>query len=230
MGFYKLSILSSAFSHLMQIIKEPEKIVEMYGERIWSIEEKYKKISEVIPYLSNRVKTIKSVRIKKTSQQLFEFKKILKVLVEEDVGDIVVGGFSILVQDGVIKEILEKKLGKKIVDNRFVLHFVRNTNAGKEEKTRQQIVTNMEIQIKNYEFKVASLDLVGVYAYQDYMKDKQLNILTEFQKDGKLLKEIADQYFKEFIIIQGTQRRIRAIKYYEIGSKDLPILKEIKVF
>jgi hypothetical protein len=71
----------------------------------------------------------------------------------------------------------------------------------------------MEIQIKNYEFKVASLDLVGVYAYQDYMKDKQLNILTEFQKDGKLLKEIADQYFKEFIIIQGTQRRIRAYIY-----------------
>jgi hypothetical protein len=230
MGFYKLSILSSALSHLIQIVENPERINEISCKRFWSIEEKSKKISKDIPYLSNKIKTLKFVKLHKSSSSPFEYKKILKALVEEDVGDMVVESFSIVVRDGIIKEILEKMINKKIVDDRFVLHFVRNTDAGKEDKTRQQITTNMEIQIKNYDFKVASLDLVGVYAYQDYVKDKQLNILEELKKNDKLLREIADQYLREFIKIQGVQKRIRAIKYYEIGAKNMPILKEIKVF
>jgi hypothetical protein len=88
----------------------------------------------------------------------------------------------------------------------------------------------MEIQIKNYDFKVASLDLVGIYAYQDYVKDRQFNILEQLKNNDKVLREIADEYFKEFIKIQGVQKRIRAIKYYEIGKKNMPILKDIKIF
>jgi hypothetical protein len=230
MGFYKLSILSSALSHLIQIVKNPENIYGITCKRNWSIEEKSRKVHKDVPFLYNKIKTIKYVKLDKRSLQPFEYKKVLRALVEEDVGDMVVTYFCLLVRNGILKEIFEKLINEEVVDDRFVLYFVRDMKAGKEDRTRRQIASNMEIQIKNYDFKVASLDLVGIYAYQDYVKDRQFNILEQLKNNDKVLREIADVYFKEFIKIQGVQKRIRAIKYYEIGKRNMPILKEIKVF
>lgn len=230
MGFYKLSILTTAFSHLMKILKATDSIFEIYGDRYWVIEEKVKKIDKEIPYLFCKNKTIKKIQLRKLSMQQFDYKRTLKWLVEEDVGDISVDTFSLLVRDGILKETVEKILNTKIVDDRFVISFRYNTEAGKEDSMRQKIAEIMRIQIDNFSFMIASLDLVGIYAYQDYREDKKLNILNEIGGNQKLLREIANQYFKEFIIIQGVQKKIRATKYYEMGKKNMPILKEIKVF
>jgi hypothetical protein len=230
MGFYKLSILTTAFSHLLKIVKEHDSIFEIFGERVWAVEEKVRKIDKEILYLFSKTKTIKKIQLNKRSMQRFDYKKTLKWLVEEDVGDLSIDSLSLLVRDEILKETLEKMIKTKIIDDRFILKFKVNTEAGKEDRTRQQITSLMRLQIDKFGFKVASLDLVGIYAYQDYTKDKQLNLLDEIGKNEKYLKEIADNYFKEFIIIQGVQKKIRAIRYYEIGSKNLPILKDIKVF
>jgi hypothetical protein len=230
MGFYKLSILTTAFSHLLKIIKEHNLIFEIYGERIWFIEEKSRKIDKELPYLLSHCKTMKKIKLNKRSMHQFDYNKVLKKLIEEDVGDLSVDSFSLLVRDGILKETLEKLVKTKVIDDRFVLKFKINTEAGKEDRTKQHITNIMRIQIDKYNFKIASLDLVGIYAYQDYVKDKQLNLIEEIGKNEKYLKEIADNYFKEFITIQGVQKRIRAIKYYEIGSKNMPVLKEIKIF
>jgi hypothetical protein len=230
MGFWKLSILTTAFSHLLKIIKEHNLIFEIYGERVWFVEEKTKKIDKDIPYLYSNIKTVKRVKLNKHSMQQFNLKKVLKKLIEEDVGDLSIDDFSLLVRDGILKETLEKILKTKVIDDRFVLKFKVNIEAGKENRTKQHIYDIMRLQIEKLGFKVASLDLVGIYAYQDYVKDKQLNLIDEIGKNEKYLREIADSYFKEFITIRGVQKRIRAVKYYEIGSKNMPILKDIKIF
>ena len=231
MGFYKLTILSCAFSHLMKVLKEPSKIMEINAQRMYSIEDKTAKLAAGIPYMSKRITTMKKIRMQKDSlMQTFPLDKIVSFLSKEEVGDMAVGGFSILVDDGSLKEMCERILGKKIADKRFVLKFVNNTAAAKEYSTKQKITDIMRIQIDKFDLKIASLDLVGIFAYQDYAKDKLLNVLNELQKDKDSLKEIADGYFKEFIIIQGVQKRIRAIKYYEMGNKNMPILKDMTVF
>jgi hypothetical protein len=230
MGFWKLSILTTAFSHLLKIIKEHNSIFEIYGRRVWLLENKSKKVDKEIPYLYSNIKIIKKIELNKHSMQQFNYNKILKRLIEEDVGDLSIDGFSLLVKDGILKETLEKILKTKVIDDRFILKFKVNTEAGKENRTKLHIADIMRIQIDKYGFKVASLDLVGIYAYQDYVKDRQLNLIDEIGKNEKYLREIANSYFKEFITIRGVQKKIRAVKYYEIGSKNMPILKDIKIF
>ncbi|MFH1547628.1 MAG: hypothetical protein ABIC57_04020 [bacterium] len=236
MGFYKLSILTTAFSHLMKIVKETDSVFEIYGDRYWVEEEKVKKIDKEIPYLFSKRKTIKKIQLRKLSMQKFDYKKTLRWLIEEEVKDISIDTFSLLVNDGILKDTAEKLLNTKIVDNRFVIAFRYNTDAGKDDRLRQLIRGTglkrgiMEKEIEDLGFKIATLDLIGVYAYQDYRKDKKLNILNEINKNENLLREIADQYFKEFITIGGEQRKIRMTKYYEMSKKNMWILKDIKVF
>ncbi|MEK6879038.1 MAG: hypothetical protein AABY22_05490, partial [Nanoarchaeota archaeon] len=127
------------------------------------------------------------------------------------------------------KELTEKKIKKKIIDDRFVLIFKGNIQSGKEFRIRQQIANIMQFQTEKYGFHIASLDLIGIYAHQDYFKNKQLNLLGDIEKNDETLREISGEYFKEFITVQGVQKKIKAIKYYETDSKDVLVLKDFKV-
>ena len=102
-------------------------------------------------------------------------------MIEEDIGDLSIGKFSILVKDNDLKEFLEKKIKTKIIDDRFVLKFVQNKQSGKEFNIRQKITDIMRLQLDKYRFHVASLDLIGIWAFQDYMKDQKLDLLDEIQ-------------------------------------------------
>ena len=213
----------------MQILKN-KNVMEIYGERYLKIEDKSKSVNKDIPYLHLRTEISKRLGLVKTPSNNFDLSKTLKFMLEEDIGDLSIGKFSIVVKDNELKEALEKKIKTKIIDDRFVLKFVQNKQAGKEFKIRQKIADIMRLQLDKYRFHVASLDLTGIWAFQDYMKDQKLDLLDDIQKDEKFLREIADQYFKEFITVQGVQKKIRATKYYEVGNQNTLILKEAKVF
>ena len=212
----------------MQIIKD-QNILEIYAERFLKTEGKNRNIDKNMPYISMRTELVKRVILHKVGQQTFDLKNTLKFLLEEDMGDLTVSSFGILVRDKLLKELTEKKIKKKIIDDRFVLIFKGNIQSGKEFRIRQQIANIMQFQTEKYGFHIASLDLIGIYAHQDYFKNKQLNLLGDIEKNDETLREISGEYFKEFITVQGVQKKIKAIKYYETDSKDVLVLKDFKV-
>lgn len=228
MGFYKLSIYSNAFSHLMKVLKTNQ-IAEIYARREWITEGGQKKIHPNIPFLFKREKREKRIGIVKQTklEEPFPKKEVIKWLVEEDVGDLAVLSFSIILRSDILKELLERKIGKEIIDNRFILRFKANHEKNLE-KLRREVAKIMKKQIDNFGFKIATLDLEEIYYLEDYKKERNFPLIEEVQKNKNLLKNLADEFLKEFIKIDGTQRRIRGIKFYDYDQRNILVLKEME--
>ena len=229
MGFYKISLVSGAFSHLMKALKDKNKIVEIDARREWYTT-KNRRVAKDIPYLTARAENRKGVRLSKHSPTvLFDPKKVIEWLHQEDVQDLAVDNFSLLVKNDGLREVLEKKFASKIPDNSFIIKFAKSADVKVLDSVRRLVVNNMKFQVDNLGFKLESLDMIGIWHFKDYLKDKEINLLDDVKGDKEFMKNLCDSILNEFILIEGKQSRIRAIKYYEMGTRDLLILKDADV-
>lgn len=69
-------------------------------------------------------------------------------------------------------------------------------------------------------FKYATLDLTGIYTYQDYKTERKYNLLTTegIRLEPKVIESVIKELFKPSIEIGGKNVKVRYIKWYELSE------------
>ena len=171
---FKGGLLTTVFSQVINIIEKEyiRKIFEVFAFREFVEKGDYKTL---LPCLIYRKETIKSLQFKKTGTQsltINEWKTIIKTIKEENFVDLTVTKLSFLTEDGRILKEIEKQLGKKLAPTKFVFLFQRSTSSAKEPYIKRYLLQTMKPFVEKLNFKYATLDLTGIYTYQDYKTEK----------------------------------------------------------
>ena len=217
---FKGGLLTTVFSQVINIVEKEylRKIYELFAFREFVETSDHKTI---LPFLYYKKQTIKSLQIQKRGTQsltIKDWKTMIRTIKEENFGDLTVTKLSFLTEDGRILKEIEKQLGKKLAPTKFVFLFQRTTSSAKEPYIKRYLLQIMKPYVEKLGFKYATLDLAGIYTYQDYKTEKKYNLLSteKIKLEPKIIEEVIKEFFKPAIRIRGQEIKVRYIKWYEM--------------
>lgn len=219
---FKGGLLTTVFSHIINVIEKEYlgRIFELFAHRVFEDQIEHKTLLPFVYYKKTQRKELYIQKKGKHSLMLNEWKTIIKAIKEENFADLTVTKLSFLTENGMITETLEKQLGKKLAPTKYVFLFQRSTSSAKESYIKRHLLQTMKPFVDKLNFKYATLDLTGIYTYQDYKTERKYNLLTTegIRLEPKVIESVIKELFKPSIEIGGKNVKVRYIKWYELSE------------